>query len=291
MKQIFQITILLFLLLLKGSYVHTQTIVTDNNLIPIEGFGLVKDPKSSIVYFGKIDSVSSTAIYSAILKEGKISSIKKKTILSNTAQETIPFFSTDGQSIFLFSNYGNLNKKNLDLWLGEYNKGEIKNLKKVTEISTDSVEYYGCMTKNGTLYFSSWRPEGNGKGDIFYSKLKKGVFSPAKHLGNSINTDMINSSPAVSPKGDWLIFYNGTDSGTDLSISFWLKNKWSKAIKLPESVNTENFEFAPVISHNGKTLYFSRREKSHSSEEQVYHIYQISIDQLGLKNLKQLVDH
>ncbi len=278
---------LLAFLCIEKNISYGQTILTDDNNKPIEGFGLVKDPNSNIVYFGKTDSISSTAIYRGILSDGKINSIRKNPIIDNTSQETIPFFSSDGKFFFLFSNFENQNSKNLDLWYGKYSKnGVIKNLKKAATLNTDSVEYYGSMSAAGFIYFSSWRINGNGKGDIFSTKFKKGKFFDINRLDNNINNEFINSSPAISPKGDWLIFFNGDEVGMDLCISFLETGRWSKPIKLPEVINTSNFEFAPVVSDNGKTLYFSRREKSSLSDNLVYHIYKISIDELGLAKLK-----
>ncbi|WP_395047757.1 TolB family protein, partial [Flavobacterium sp.] len=233
-----------------------------------------------------------TAIYKGILSDGKINSITKNAIVDKNSQETIPFFSSDGKFIFLFSNYQNQNPKNLDLWVGKYDrKGLIHDLKKATTINTDSVEYYGSMSANGHIYFSSWRKNGSGKGDIFSTKFKNGKFSAINQLDNNINNKFINSSPAISPKGDWLIFFNENEGVADLYISFLKKERWSKPIKLSNIVNTPNFEFAPVISDNGKTLYFSRREKSTVSDKQVYHIYKISIDELGLDKLKLIAQY
>jgi hypothetical protein len=266
-----------------------QQMLTDANNNPVEGFGLVKDPNSNIVYFGKTDNITNTAIYKGILSDGKITDVKKNFIIDENSQETIPFFSTAGNYIFLFSNFKNPNPKNLDLWFGKYDKKSgIQDLKKATTANTDSVEYYGSMANNGIIYFSSWRKAGYGRGDVFSTKFKNGKFSAVNHLDKSINNSHINSSPAISPKGDWFIFYtkNENSKSADLCVSFLNSGKWSEPIKLPNLVNTSNFEFAPVLADNGKTLYFSRREKSHLSDNQVYHIYKISIQELELGKLK-----
>ncbi len=268
---------------------YSQSILTDNSNNAIEGFGLVKDPKSNVVYFGKTDSLTSTAIYKGILIDGKISSITKSAIIDNNSQETIPFFSSNGKYIFLFSNFSNSSSQNVDLWFGKYDKkGIIKDLKKATTVNSDSVEYYGSMSANGNIYFSSWRSDGYGKGDIFLTKFHKGEFSVIQHVDANINNRLTNSSPAISPKGDWVIYYNENENTKqgDLVISFIKKGKWSKPIILPSFVNTLNFEFAPVIADNGKTLFISRREKSTLSDKQVYHIYKIPIANLELDKLK-----
>ncbi len=282
------IVYLLSFLLAANKIAQGQTILTNGNNDPVEGFGLVKDPNSNTVYFGKTDSISSTAIYKGMLSDGKINSISRYPMLSTISQETIPFFSTDGKYIFMFSNFGNPDPRNLDLWFGKYDKkGMNHNLKKALAVNTDSVEYYGSMSAGDDLYFSSWRNTGYGKGDIFSTRFRKGKFYPVKHLDSNINTQFINSSPAISPNGDWVIFFNEKDNVADLYISFLSMAKWSKPIKLSNLVNTANFEFAPVIGDNGKSLYFSRREKSTSSDKLVYHMYKIAIAELELDKLKR----
>ena len=279
--------LLLTFLFITNKGLYAQTIITDENNNPVEGFGLVKDPNSNTVYFGKTDSISSTAIYKGVLLNGKINSIKKHPIIDNSSQETIPFFSADGKFIFLFSNFKSANPKDLDLWYGRYSEsGKITNIQKAAELNSDSVEYYGSMSAEGMIFFSSWRMNGNGKGDIFSSEFKKGKFAAVNPLDGHLNNPFINSSPAISPKGDWMIFFNGDEVGMDLCISFSNKGKWSKAVKLPETINTANFEFAPVVADNGTTLYFSRREKSSVSDNLVYHMYKISLNEVGLDKLK-----
>lgn len=267
----------------------SQTIITDENNNPIEGFGLVKDPNSNTVYFGKTDSITRTAIYKGQLKDGKITSVTKTPIIDNNSQETIPFFSADGKYIFLFSNFNNTPDQNVDLWYGRYGrKGKIKDLKRSAIVNTDSVEYYGSMSENGNIYFSSWRSNGYGKGDIFSTTFRNGSFSPIQHLDTNINNMLTNSSPAISSKDEWVIYYseNKNSQQADLVISFFNKGKWSKPVILPGLVNTINFEFAPVIGDNGKSLYFSRREKSKLSGKDVYHIYKVPLAGLELDTLR-----
>ncbi len=84
-----------------------RQLLPTTTIIPIEGFGLVKDTNSNTVYFGKPDTISSTAIYRGIVSDGKINSIRKNAIIDKNSQETIPFFSSDGKYIFLFSNFEN----------------------------------------------------------------------------------------------------------------------------------------------------------------------------------------
>ena len=258
-------------------------------MIPLKDLDLLKTKKVILFIFVKQTVSQDTAIYKGQLKDGKITSVTKTPIIDNNSQETIPFFSADGKYIFLFSNFNNTPDQNIDLWYGRYGrKGKIKDLKRSAIVNTDSVEYYGSMSENGNIYFSSWRSNGYGKGDIFSTTFRNGSFSPIQHLDTNINNRLTNSSPAISSKDEWIIYYseNKDSQQADLVISFFNKGKWSKPVILPGLVNTINFEFAPVIGDNGKSLYFKKKKKSKLSGKDVYHIYKVPLAGLELDTLK-----
>ena len=278
----------LLLILLMHCAAVGQTLVTDENNTPVEGFGLVKVPNSNTVYFVKTDSLYKTSIYKGTLSDGKITAAKKNSIMNKSCQETAPFFSSDGKYIFLFSNASNPKSANLDLWFGKYDKnGVITEVTAGVALNSDSSEYYGSVSESGDLYFTSWRKSGNGKADIFTTRFKNGSFSSIVHLDNNVNNIHNNSSPAIAPNGNWMIFCTeNTDKISDLHVSFEKGGKWSKPVKLSGKVNTPNLESAPVLTDDGKTLYFSRTEKSPSSNKDVLHLYKISIEELQLDKLK-----
>ncbi len=281
-------SLFLFFIVLAHQAAISQTIVSDENNNPVEGFGLVKDPNSNTVYFVKADSLYKTSIYKGTLVDGKITAVKRSSILNKNCQETAPFFTSDGKYIFLFSNAANPKTTNLDLWYGKYDKmGGITEVIAGVAINSDSSEYYGSISESGNMYFTSCRKSGNGKADLFTTKFKNGTFSSIVHLDNNVNNIHNNSSPAIAPNGNWMIYCTeNPDKISDLHVSFEKGGKWSKPVKLSNKVNTSNVEVAPVLADDGKTLYFSRIEKSNASGKDVYHIYKITIEELQLDKLK-----
>jgi outer membrane protein OmpA-like peptidoglycan-associated protein len=75
---------------------------------------------------------------------------------------------------------------------------------------------------------------------------------------NLINNDENYSHPAISPKGDFMIFTaTGThETGKELMISYRNGGNWTKPENLGKTINTPFDEVFPVLA-NDSTLYFS----------------------------------
>jgi Tol biopolymer transport system component len=259
----------------------------------VAGFGLVFTADGSRAYFVRPDSARTTAIYTTT-KVGKEWTAPSICVFhSSLYQETIPFFSPDGKKVFWFSNErdsATFSKRNLDLWEADFRDGKLSSPHRMKNgINTDSVEYYGSMSKKGDLYFSSWRSGGFGNADIYVSTWKQGKFTLPKNLGATVNNGFLNSSPAIAPNEEFVIYYSQfQEKGSEgLYISFNTKGRWSRGLKLPASVNTGDFIIAPRISPDGATFYFTKREVV-SSETKVeeYRMYAIPIAELHLEELR-----
>lgn len=77
-----------------------------------------------------------------------------------------------------------------------------------------------CMSPAGDfLYFTSNRPGGQGKFDLYRGRLKEGVVSAVENLGPAINTPDNESDPQLAAGGFYLMFSSdgpGTRGGYDL---------------------------------------------------------------------------
>lgn len=56
------------------------------------------------------------------------------------------------------------------------------------------------------LIFTSTRPGGAGRGDLYISYNRKGVWTAPKNLGPKVNTDVFDYTPLVTPDGKYLFF-------------------------------------------------------------------------------------
>lgn len=124
-------------------------------------------------------------------------------------------------------------------------------------------------------------PEGNGKGNIFLSKMSAdGSFSKPEKLDAKINSGGEEIAASVSADGNTLFFASsrkGGFGGTDIYICKKLANgKWSDPQNAGKDVNTPYDEDFPNISPDGKVLYFS--SKGHTSMGG-YDIFKSNLDE------------
>ena len=102
---------------------------------------------------------------------------------------------------------------------------------------------------------------GIGDFDIYKSVYTPSGWSEQENLGDSINTDFWESSPAISPDKRALYFSStrpGGYGGADLYVSFLKPNgRWTEAVNMGPTINTAGDEMAPFIHADNQTLYFT----------------------------------
>ncbi len=136
-----------------------------------------------------------------------------------------------------------------------------KNLGK--NINTRHWESQPSLSSDGRLLlFSSDRPGGKGRMDIWYSiKQKDGNWARAKNLGAPVNTPGEEFSPFLHNNGQTLFFStNGRKGmgGLDLYMTERTEDGWSKPENLGYPLNTWKDEVGIYVSSEGKTAYYSR---------------------------------
>ena len=115
--------------------------------------------------------------------------------------------------------------------------------------------------KNDQMYLSVCEfYDGYNNCDLFYSEIKKGLWTDLKRLSYPINTPSSwESQPSVSSDGNTLIFTSARKGGvgkTDLySVIKDDDGNWTHLKSL--SVNTIGSEKSPFLHPDGQTLYFS----------------------------------
>jgi len=180
-----------------------------------------------------------------------------------------PIYSYDNQSIFFTSSrpaYPSLN-----IWKASRDGDSWSNATKVeTPVSSSSIEFEVCISKNNTLYFSSDRPGGEGGLDIYSTKLENNTYKNVGNLGSVINSAYTDDVPFISSDEDYLIFGSdrpgGYDSKHDLYISFRkADNTWTNPKNMGAKVNTDGYDLYPFVSPDGKYLFFTRRQSWNNS--------------------------
>jgi Tol biopolymer transport system component len=130
-------------------------------------------------------------------------------------------------------------------------------------------------TSDGELYLTSDRDDSAGHFHIFRSRFVDGKFQTAQKLGPAINSDFIESSPAISPDGNLLVFASNASPENqekrrpqdliaagkpyprqDLYISVKRDGQWTPARHLEHGINSSAEEVNPSFSPDGKFLFW-----------------------------------
>ena len=136
-----------------------------------------------------------------------------------------------------------------------------KNLGK--NINTRHWESQPSLSADGRLLlFSSDRPGGRGRMDIWYSVLdKEGKWTRAKNLGKPVNTPGEEFSPFLHNNNQTLFYSsNGRKGmgGLDLFVTERSGDGWEAPVNLGYPLNTWKDEVGIYVNSEGKTAYYSR---------------------------------
>lgn len=153
----------------------------------------------------------------------------------------------------------------VDIWVTRYRDGRWTTAEAVAApVSTDASESYPTVAGDGSLYFSSNRPGGFGRTDIYRApRLADGSFGSPVNIGSPPNSSEGEGDTFVAPDEKYLILTSTRADGFgrgDLYVSFRATDStWGSAINLGSDINTAETEFCPMVTPDGRYLFFSRR--------------------------------
>lgn len=128
---------------------------------------------------------------------------------------------------FSFANNGNLyydhpEGETFNIYCSEYVNGVYAEPQKLnSSINDGNTSVHPFVSPDESyLIFCSFRPGGQGIADLYISfRQKDGSWSDALNMGDTINTDMLERFPSVSPDGKYLFF---TRNNGEVSDFYWV---------------------------------------------------------------------
>ena len=130
-------------------------------------------------------------------------------------------------------------------------------------ISTEEyAESYPVVVADGSIYFTSDRPESIGKRDIFRAQyLGDGKFDIPVNIGIEVNSTQNQRSTYVSPDESFLITGNTYTKEKGFAISFKKDGKWQTPIpfSLNQPLDKDWIYFCPYMSPDNRYFFFSKR--------------------------------
>lgn len=234
-------------------------------------------------------------IYVSYKKNGEWISPAGISELNTPTHDACVGLSPDGELLFLYKPSKDFLSG--DLYFSSYaGKEWIAPIKLNPPVNTDDfVESSASLSADGnTLYFSSDRPGGFGKKDIYrVTKLSNGEWSKPMNLGATINTADDDDAPFIHPDGKILYFSSKGHKnmgGYDIFKTTYNKeeNKWSEPENLGYPINTTDDDIFFVLSVDGKRGYFSSVRKEGFGESDIYMI-SFPEEDLNLSVMKAMV--
>jgi outer membrane protein OmpA-like peptidoglycan-associated protein len=183
--------------------------------------------------------------------------------------------SPDGQEILIYKDDngdGNIYSTTLDgdVWTAPVKLNQ--------NINSKNWEPSAFISADGqSIYFSSNRPGGFGKRDLYVSeKTEKGEWGKAVNMGALINTPFDEDAPFIHPDGVTLFFSsNGhnTMGGFDIFYSTLSNdNKWLAPVNVGYPVNSPDDDIFYVVSADKKKAYYSSFKEGGYGEKDNYMI-------------------
>ena len=147
---------------------------------------------------------------------------------------------------------------------------KFENMTKI--INTPFEEYNPMISADGkTLAFTS-RRKGNMGGfipelgvytaDLFSSTWRDTIWTKARSLGATVNSDWDEETVGMTHDGNQLILYfDNMEYFGDLGISMAKGRNWQKPIMMSPTVNGKSIEGSGCLSNDGQVLYFASDKK------------------------------
>lgn len=150
-----------------------------------------------------------------------------------------------------------------------------------SQIISDGNQYPAGLSYDGDTLFLN--KEDNFNSDIYMSTFARGVWSPSKPLGRTINTRYWESYGSITDDGKEFYFASNRKGGVgnmDIYVSHKQPNgEWGEPKCLGKNINTELNEDCPVISPDGKILFFSSQGHQTMGGFDIFYAKRLSSDE------------
>lgn len=186
--------------------------------------------------------------------------------------------SPDGNYIFLYKNNIHGASRGGDIYISKRTMNDKwgKPVSVGKNINTSYYEDGACLSPDGnTLYFTSERPGGYGRADIYKAdRISRNEWGVPENLGPVVNSGYDEGAPFMAPDGRTLFFSSdghASMGGYDIFKTYMNDSgKWATPENLGYPINTVNNEKGFTISADARTGYFSSDRKGGLGKRDIY---------------------
>jgi outer membrane protein OmpA-like peptidoglycan-associated protein/Tol biopolymer transport system component len=220
------------------------------------------------LFFTAVEENGDENIYASTLVNGIFSNPKLVNGgINSTNNEGTCSISSDGRTMVFTSCEGRSSFGSCDLYI-TYKTGEQwSNPQNIgSSVNSPYWESQPALSGDGKLlFFSSERPGGFGRKDLWLSQLsKQGVWASAVNLGKNINTTSDDISPFIHANGSTFFFSsNGRKSfgGFDIFMANIIDGNFEEPQNLGYPINDADDQVSLFVTADGKTAYFASDDK------------------------------
>lgn len=223
-----------------------------------------------------VDGLRTADVFISNLEGDKWSKAKRVNSAINTylIEESVGM-SADGNDLFIYI----FSEKGMDDIFISSKKGRSYQKADFLPINSEFIETAACISPDkNTIFFSSKRPEGKGKSDLWMAfKLPTGAWSKPMNLGDTINTEFDEDFPQIAPDGKTLYFASTGHygmGGFDLYKCTWdaKNNTFSKPVNLGYPINTPDDNKTISFSKSGRYAYMHDAREGGFGDLDVYKV-------------------
>lgn len=170
-----------------------------------------------------------------------------------------PFIASDTSMYFISNRATSASDtiKDYDIYRMTWKDGKYSAAERLPEVNSDSTEYYVSLSKNGNIYFSSYR---DGNLDLYMAQKQGDHYLTPLNMGAVINSVSDEHDPFVAPDESYLIYASDRPGGlgeADLYISVRKNGQWQAPVNMGKRINTSTYEYCPNLTPDGKYFFFS----------------------------------
>jgi Tol biopolymer transport system component len=184
-----------------------------------------------------------------------------------------PFITRDGRQFYFISARPATPggpPKDLDIWVMDREGAGWSGPRPLpAPINSPGAEWFPTLASNGTIYFGSDRPGGQGRTDLYRARLADGKYGEPENLGPVVNSPVNDFEPFIAPDESFLILMSGRPGGrggADLWITYNRGGAWSPPVVLGGGVNSPGAEYSPGLSPDGRTFFWASARETFDTE-------------------------
>ena len=131
----------------------------------------------------------------------------------------------------------------------------------VTELSSPGDEWFPTLTTDGSVYFGSTRPGGQGGCDLWRSKWVNGRFQAPENLGAPLNSAAEEIEAYIAPDESYIVFAAKGRPDSLGSYDIYVSERHGKAWSVPRNagapINSTGWDFSPRMTPDGGYFTFT----------------------------------